>query len=147
MGGGPVLFVRKDETLSLCFDYRKLNKITVKNRYLLPCIHDLFDQLREAKTFFKFNLRSGYHQFRIKEEDIPKTAFCMRYGHYEYVVMYFGLTNTPAAITDLMNRVFKPYLDQFVVVFINDILAYSRTLEEHGLHLREVLGVLRRNEL
>jgi len=107
-----------------------LNKITVKNRYSLPKIDDLFDQLRDARTFSKIDLCSGYHQLRIKDEDIPKTTFHTRYGHYEFVMMSFGLTNAPTAFMDLMNRVFKPYLDQFVVIFIDDILIYSKTPEE-----------------
>jgi len=142
-----VLFVKKkDGTLRWCIDYRELNKITVKNRYPLPTIDDLFYQLRDAWTFSKIDLRSGYHQLRIKDEDIPKTAFRTRYGHYEFVVMPFGLTNALAAFMDLMNRVFKPYLDQFMVVFIDDILIYSRTPEEHIHHLRAALEVLRRNK-
>ena len=146
--GAPILFVKKkDGTLRLCIDCRELNKIIVKNRYLLPRIDDLFDQLRGAGTFSKINLQSGYQQLRIKDEDIPKTAFRTRYGHYEFVVMPFGLTNAPAAFMDFMNRVFKPYLDKFVVVFIDDILIYSRTPDKHTRHLQIALEVLRRNEL
>ena len=113
----------------MCIDYQELKKLTVKNRYLLPHIGDLFDQLQGKTVFSKIDLRSGYHQLRIKDEDIPKTAFMTRYGHYEFMVMSFGLTNAPAAFMDLMNRVFKDYLDRFVIMFIDDILIYSSSDE------------------
>ena len=146
--GAPVLFVRKkDGTLRLCIDYRELNNVTIKNKYPLPRIEDLFDQLKGVGIFSKIDLRSGYHQLRIAEEDIPKTAFRTRYGHYEFTVMPFGLTNAPASFMDLMNRTFQQYLDGFVVVFIDDILVYSKDREEHEEHLRRVLKILREKRL
>ncbi|KAA0058399.1 pol protein [Cucumis melo var. makuwa] len=146
--GAPVLFVKKkDGSMRLCIDYRELNKVTVKNRYPLPRIDDLFDQLQGATVFSKIDLRSGYHQLRIKDEDVPKTAFRSRYGHYEFIVMSFGLTNAPAVFMDLMNRVFREFLDTFVIVFIDDILIYSKTEAEHEEHLRMVLQTLRNNKL
>ena len=146
--GAPVLFVKKkDGTMRMCIDYRQLNKVTIKNRYPLPRIDDLFDQLQGASHFSKIDLQSGYHQLKIKREDIPKTAFRTRYGHYEFLVLPFGLTNVPAAFMDLMNLVFKPYLDKFVVVFIDDILIYSKSHVEHGEHLRIVLQTLRTHQM
>ncbi|CAA0835697.1 Uncharacterized mitochondrial protein AtMg00860, partial [Striga hermonthica] len=146
--GAPVLFVKKkDGTLRMCIDYRELNRLTVKNKYPLPRIEDLFDQLRGASVFSKIDLRSGYHQLKIKEADVSKTAFRTRYGHYEFVVMPFGLSNAPAVFMDLMNRVFHPYLDRFVIVFIDDILVYSRDADQHAEHLRIVLETLRKERL
>ena len=133
--------------MRLCIDYRELNRATVKNRYPLPRIDDLLDQLQGAVVFSKIDLRSGYHQLRVKPEDVQKTAFKTRYGHYEFVVMPFGLTNAPAAFMELMNRVFIDYLDRFVVVFIDDILVYSRSREEQEEHLRIVLETLREHQL
>ncbi|KAM0005913.1 putative nucleotidyltransferase, Ribonuclease H [Helianthus debilis subsp. tardiflorus] len=144
----PVLFVKKkDGSMHMCIDYRELNKLTVKNRYPLPRIDDLFDQLQGASWFSKIDLRSRYHQLRVRDEDVAKTAFRTRYGHYEFLVMSFGVTNAPAAFMDLMNRVCRPMLDKFVIVFIDDILVYSRSKVKHACHLREVLEVLRKEKL
>ncbi|GJV68955.1 putative reverse transcriptase domain-containing protein [Tanacetum coccineum] len=146
--GAPVLFVKKkDGSFRMCIDYRELNKLTVKNRYPLPRIDDLFDQLQGSSVYSKIDLRSGYHQLRVRDEDIPKTAFRTRYRHYEFQVMPFGLTNAPAVFMDLMNRVCKPYLDKFVIVFIDDILIYSHNKEEHANHLRIILELLKKEKL
>jgi hypothetical protein len=146
--GAPVLFVKnKDGTLRLCIDFRQLNKVTIKNKYPLSRIDDLFDQLKDAKIFSKIDLRSGYHQVRIKDEDISKTAFRTRYGHYEFTVVPFGLSNAPVVFMCLMNGVFREYLDKFVIVFLDDILVYSKSEEEHEQHLRMVLQVLREHQL
>ncbi|GJQ90253.1 putative reverse transcriptase domain-containing protein [Tanacetum coccineum] len=146
--GAPVLFVKKkDGSFRMCIDYRELNKLTVKNRYPLPRIDDLFDQLQGSSVYSKIDLRSGYHQLRVREGDIPKTAFRTRYGHYEFQVMPFGLTNAPAVFMDLMNRVCKPYLDKFMIVFIDDILIYSKNKKEHEEHLRMILELLKKEEL
>ena len=143
-----MLFVKnKYGTLRLCIDYRQLNKSTVKNKYPLLRIDDLFDQLKGASSFSKINLRSGYYQLRIKDANVHKTTFRTRYGHYEFLVMPFGLTNAPADFMDLMNRVFRPYVDQFVVVFLEDILVYSKDQESHDTHLRVVLETLRKEQL
>ena len=142
--GAPVLFVKKkDDTLRMCIDYQQINKVTMKIKYLLPRIEDLFYQLKGASVFSKIDLRSGYYQLRVKDMDVPKTTFRTRYGHYEFLVMPLGLTNASAAFMDLMNRVFHPYLDQFVVVFIDDILVYSKDAQEHEQHLWIVLQILR----
>ncbi|GJV95799.1 putative reverse transcriptase domain-containing protein [Tanacetum coccineum] len=127
-------------------DYRELNKLTVKNRYPLPRIDDLFDQLQGSSVYSKIDLRSGYHQLRVRDEDIPKTNFKTRYEHYEFQVMPFGLTNAPVVFMDLMNRVCKPYFDKFVIVFIDDILIYSRNKEEHANHLRIIPELLKKEK-
>ncbi|GJR69026.1 putative reverse transcriptase domain-containing protein [Tanacetum coccineum] len=146
--GAPVLFVKKkDGSFCMCIDYKDLKKLTVKNCYPLPRIDDLFDQLTGACYFSKIDLRSGYHQLRVHEDDIPKTAFQTRYGHFDFTVIPFGLTNAPAVFMGLMNRVCKPYLDKFVIVFIDDILIYSKKKEEHEVHLKLVLELLRKEKL
>ncbi|GKE46850.1 putative reverse transcriptase domain-containing protein, partial [Tanacetum coccineum] len=146
--GASILFVKKkDGSFRMCIDYRKLNKLTVKNQYPLPRIDDLFDQLKGSRVYSKIDLRSGYHQLRVQEEDIPKTTFRTRYSHYEFQVMPFGLTNAPAVFMNLMNRVCKPYLDKFGIVFIDDILIYSKRKEEHAKHLKLILELLKKEEL
>jgi hypothetical protein len=146
--GALVLFVnKKDGSRKMCVDYRCLNEVMIKNKYPLPRIEDLFDQMRGATIFSKIDLRSCYHQLKIRTEDIPKTTFATRYGVYEFLVMSFGLTNAPAYFMNLMNKVFMEYLDQFVVVFIDDILVYSQNEETHEDHLRLVLQKLRDNQL
>jgi len=146
--GAPILLVKKkDGSSRLCVDYRQLNKLTIRNKYPLPRIDDLLDQLKGAGLFSKIDLRLGYHQILVRPEDVQKTAFRSRYGHYEYVVMPFGVTNAPAVFMDYMNRIFRPWLDKFVGVFIDDILIYSRTREEHADHLRVVLKILRDHQL
>jgi hypothetical protein len=136
---------KKDGTQRMCVDYRSLNEVTIKNKYPLPRIEDLFDQVKGASVFSKIDLRSGYHQLKIRVSDIPKTAFRILYGLYEYTMMSFGLTNAPAYFMYLMNKVFMEYMDKFVVVFIDDILVFSKTIEEHEEHLRLVLEKLRSN--
>ena len=138
MGLSSHFVKKKDGTLRMCVDYHPLNVVTIKNKYPLPCIDTLFDQLAGAKVFSKIDLRSGYHQIKIRPQDIPKTTFSTRYGLYEYLVMSFGLTNAPAFFMYLMNSVFMLELDKFVVVFIDDILIYSKNNEEHAQHLRIV---------
>ena len=138
---------KKDQTIRLCVDYRSLNEVTIKNKYPLPRIDLLFDRLAGAKVFSKIDLRSGYHQIKIRREDVPKIAFTTRYGLYEYLVMSFGLTNAPTHFMYLMNSVFMPELDKFVVVFIDDILIYSKSKEEHAEYLRIVLQRLRDHQL
>nr|GEW03831.1 putative reverse transcriptase domain-containing protein [Tanacetum cinerariifolium] len=149
--GAPVLFVKKkDGSFQMCIDYHELNKLTMKNRYPLSRIDDLFDQLQGSRVYSKIDLRSGYHQLRVRrvrEEDIPKTAFRTRYGHYEFQVMPFGLTNAPAVFMDFMNRVCKPYLDTFVIVFIDDILIYSKNRKEHEGHIKLILKLSKEEEL
>ncbi|GJZ41891.1 putative reverse transcriptase domain-containing protein [Tanacetum coccineum] len=138
---------KKDGSFRMCIDYHELNKFTVKNRYPLPRIDDLFDQLQGSSVYSKIDPRSGYHQFRIKEEDIPIIAFRTRYDHFEFQVMPFGLINAPAVFMNLMNLVCKPYLDKFVIVFIDDILVYSKDKEEHGKHLKIILELLKKERL
>ena len=142
--GAPMLSLKKNDfTLRLCIHYGQLNKVTIKNMYHLPRIDDLFDQLQGSSYFLKIDLRSGYHHLKVREQDIEKTAFRTRYGHYEFVVLPFGLTNAPATFMCLMNIMFHQFLDKFVLIFIDDILIYSRSKEEHEEHLPIVLQTLR----
>nr|GEW83364.1 putative reverse transcriptase domain-containing protein [Tanacetum cinerariifolium] len=144
----PGLVHKKERwSFRMCIDYRELNKLTVKNHYPLPRIDDLFDQLQGSSVYLKIELRSGYHQLRVREQDVPKTAFRTRYGHYEFQVMPFELTNAPAVFMDLMNRMCKPYLDKFVIVFIDDILIYSKNKKEHKEHLMAILELLKKEKL
>ena len=146
--GAPVLFVKKkDGSFRLFIDYRGLNRVTVKNKYPLPRIDELLDQFKGAKWFSKIDLASGYHHIPIESNDIRKTVFRTRYGHYEFVVMSFGLTNAPAAFMKMMNGIFHDFQDEFVIIFIDDILVYSRSKEDHERHLRAVLGRLREHKL
>ncbi|KAK1684386.1 hypothetical protein QYE76_045234 [Lolium multiflorum] len=146
--GTPVIFVdKRDGGKRMCGDYRNLNNVTIKNKYPLPRIQDLFDQVQGAGVFSKIDLRSGYHQIKIKKEDVPKITFVSRYGHHEYLVVPFGLTNAPAIFMNLMNKIFMKYLDKFVIVFIDDILVYSKDKEEHAKHLKIVLQTLREHQL
>jgi hypothetical protein len=146
--GAPILFVKKkDGSMRLCIDYRELNKVTIKNSYPLSRIDDLFDQLQGSQVFSKIDLRSGYHQLKVQEKDVQKTVFRTRYGHYEFLVMPFRLSNAPAAFMDMMNRIFRELVDRCVAVFIDHILIYSKSREEHEEHLWTVLSVLRKHQL
>jgi len=146
--GAPVLLVKKKDVSSrLCIDYRQLNKLTIKNKYPLQRIDELLDQLHGVVIFSKIDLRSGYHQILVKAEDVQKSTFRSRYGHYEFLVMPFGVTNAPTIFMDYMDRIFRPFLDKFVVVFIDDILIYSHSIEKHVEHLRTVLNILREKQL
>jgi hypothetical protein len=146
--GTRVIFVdKRDGGHRMCGDYRNLNNITIKNKYPLPRIQDLIDPVRGAGVFSKIYLRLGYHQIKIKKDDIPKIAFVSRYGHHEYLVVPFGLTNASAIFMNLMNKIFMPYLDKFLIVFIDDILIYSKDKEEHAKHLRIALQILWEHQL
>eukprot|EP00983_Pelagomonas_calceolata_P039705 1137302-Pelagomonas_calceolata.AAC.2 len=146
--GAPVLFVKKkDNTLRMCIDHRKLNSITIRNAYPLPCMDDLLDQLHGAKNSTSLDLRSGYHQVRIKPGDEYKTAFCTQFGHFQYRVTPFGLRNAPATFQRLMNDIFRKYINRFVLVYLHDLLIYSHSAQEHLQHLCTVLSLLRQNQL
>ena len=146
--GAPILFVKKkDGTMRMCVDYRALNNVTIKNSYALPRIDELFDRLQGARYFSKIDLRSGYHQIRIEPADVPKTAFRTRYGHFEFLVLPFGLTNAPGTFMHLMHQTFRAHLDDFVLVFLDDILIYSKSFDEHEEHVRKVLSILRKEKL
>ena len=146
--GAPVLFEKKkDGSIRMCIDYIELNKVTIKNKYLLPKIDNLFGPLKGATMLSKIYLRSGYYQLKVRESDISKMVFLTRYGHYEFLVILFGLTNAPVAFMDLMDKVFEEYLDKFIIVFIDDILVYSRTMEEHELYLEIMLKKLSEKKL
>lgn len=138
---------KKDGSMRLCIDFRELNKFTIKNKYPLPRIDDLFDQLKGANCFSKIDLRTGYHQLKVKPGDIPRTTFRTRNGYYKFLVMAFGLTNAPTDFMDMMNMIFKNFLNNFLIVFIDDILIYSKTEEEHVEHLRIILDILRNEKL
>ena len=146
--GAPVLFVpKKDGGMRMCVDYRALNRVTVHNRYPLPRIDELLDRLLGAKLFTKIDLRSGYHQIRVHPEDVPKTAFRTRYGHFEFLILPFGLTNAPATFMNLMHSIFREQLDDFVIIFLDDILVYSKDLDSHVAHVRQTLSILRHHQL
>jgi hypothetical protein len=146
--GASILFVKKEDgTLRLCIDFKKLNKVTMNNKYPLSRINDLFDQLKDEKIFSKIDFRLGYHLVIIKEKDIIKTSFITWYGNYEFTVVTFGLSNAPIVFMCLMNGIFKEYVDKFVIVFLDDIIIYSKSEEEHAQHLRMVLQVLREHHL
>ena len=147
MGNSRPIRAKERRFFTHCINYHQLNKVTVNNKYPIPRIDDLFDQLQGASYFSKIDLRSGYHQLKVRECDIPKTAFWTRYGHFEFLVMSFGLTNAPTTFMDLMNWVFKQYLDMFVIVFIDDILVYSRNESDHANHLKIVWQTLRDHQL
>ncbi|GKA55456.1 putative nucleotidyltransferase, ribonuclease H [Tanacetum coccineum] len=146
--GAPILFVKKKEgSFRMCIDYRELNKLTIKNRYPLLRIDDLFDQLQGSRYFSKIDFRSRYHQLRVHKDDIPKTTCRTRYGYFEFIIMPFGLPNAPAVFMELMNRVCRPYLDKFVIVLIDDILIYSKTKEEHEMHLGLILDLIKKEKM